>query len=363
MIRESDNEKVPSLVLVSFGITRECDLKCPHCYSDSGDKDSPELTTEEAKKVIRDVADLGAKVIILDGGEPTLRGDLLELIEYSTECKLTAVIGSHGLALTKKLTRDLRAVGCKGVAISLDGARAKTHDKWRGLDGAWQKAIEGAKNCAESGLIFQFAPLVHSKNVEELPGIVECAKDMHANALEVFDFVQAGRGKGHDEYELNAEQRKRVIRDIIRQQREGDLIFRVIALPQYWVMVEKTVPDDEIMMKFVRSCCAAGIRYITILPNGDVIPCMVLQKKVGNVRNESIRTIWHESTVLKALRNRGLLKGKCGRCRYKYVCAGARCKAYEKTGDILAEDPTCWFTEEEVLEEMSNVRIKEIAVE
>jgi len=344
-------EKVPSPVLASFGITRECDLKCLHCYSNSGDKDPCELTTEEAKKVINDIADLGTKIIIFDGGEPTLRKDLLELIRYSNDRGLRTVIGSHGMGLTKEFVRDLKHAGCKGVAISLDGAVAKTHDEWRGLDGAWKRTVAGAKNCAEEGLAFQIAPLLHSRNWNELPDIISHAKRLDAEAIEIFDFVPTGRGKEHYEYELNAEQRKQVIEDIIRLQREDDLVYRVIALPQYWVMVEKQVPEDEILFKFVRSCCAAGTRYITILPNGDVIPCMVLQVKLGNVRDESIKTIWHESPVLRTLRDRDLLKGKCGICKYKKTCAGARCKAYEKTGDIMAEDPTCWFTEDEIREE------------
>lgn len=95
----------------------------------------------------------------------------------------------------------------------------------------------------------------------------------------------------------------------------------------------------------------AGTRYITILPNGDVIPCMVLQVKLGNVRENTLKEIWHDSPILRTLRNRDLLKGKCGRCKYRISCAGARCKAYEKTGDMMAEDPTCWFAEDIISED------------
>lgn len=346
--REKLTEEVLPPALVSFGITRECDLDCPHCYSDSGEKDPRELTTEEAKGVISDIADLGTKIIILDGGEPTLRKDLIELIQHSGDSGLVTVMGSHGGPLTKELAGDLKSAGCKGVAISLDGAVAKTHDEWRGMEGAWKGAVEGARNCAEVGLEFQIAPLLHKKNIGELSGIIDYAKELGAGAVEIFDYVPAGRGKGHFEHELDTEQRKRVIDEVIKLQRADDLVYRVIALPQYWVVVEKEVPEDEILMKFTRSCCAAGTRYITILPNGDVIPCMVLQIVVGNVHQDSLKTIWYESPVLRDLRNRDLLKGKCGICKYKSVCAGARCKAYEKTGDMLAEDPTCWFTEDEI---------------
>jgi radical SAM protein with 4Fe4S-binding SPASM domain len=340
--------EVPPPVLVSFGITRECDLKCPHCYSDSGEKDPKELSTEEAKGLISDVAELGARLIILDGGEPALRSDLVELTKHAKDVGLRPVLGSNAMSITKELATKLKNVGCEGVAISLDGAEPKSHDEFRGLEGGWQKTVNGAKNCAIAGLPFQIAPLMHRKNWGELPTIIDQSKDLGANAVEIFDFVEAGRGKTHGEYELDTEKRKQAIDMIINLQRKDDITYRVIALPQYWAIVEKTVPEEEILERFVRSCCAAGTRYITILPNGDVIPCMVLQPVLGNVREQSIKDIWYNSPILKTLRNRDNLKGKCGRCKYKLTCVGARCKAFEKTGDIMAEDPTCWLTEDEI---------------
>lgn len=338
-------------VLVSFGITRECDLKCPHCYSDSGERDSNELSTEEAKRVIREVADLGAKIIIMDGGEPTLREDLVELVAYANDLGVRPVLGSNGMSLTEDLIGRLLEAGCLGIAISLDGADPHTHDNFRGLEGAWERTVEGAKNCAKLGMPFQIAPLMWRGSWAQLEDIIEIAKGIGANAMEVFDYVESGRGRGQSEYELDTEQRKQIVDQILRWQSEGDIIFRVIALPQYWVEVERTIPEDEVLEKFTRSCCAAGTRYITILPNGDVIPCMVLQTKLGNVRENSLRDIWYDSPILETLRNRELLQGRCGRCKYRVSCAGARCKAYEKTGDMMAEDPTCWLPDEVILEE------------
>lgn len=340
-----------SPVLVSFGITRECDLKCPHCYSDSGERDSNELSTDEAKQVIDEVADLGAKVIILDGGEPTLREDLVELVAHANDSGLKPVLGSNGMSLTEDLITRLLSAGCGGIAISLDGADPQTHDDFRGLEGAWERTVEGAKNCAKLGMPFQMAPLVWRGNWTQLEEIVENAKAIGANAMEVFDYVASGRGRGQSEYELNTEQRTHVVDQIIGWQSRGDITFRVIALPQYWVQVERTIPEDEVLEKFTRSCCAAGTRYITILPNGDVIPCMLLQTKLGNVREDSLKELWYDSPILETLRNRELLKGRCGRCKYRVSCAGARCKAYEKTGDMMAEDPTCWFPDEVILAE------------
>lgn len=336
---------------MSFGITRECDLKCPHCYSDSGERDPEELSTEEAKEVITEIADLGAKIIILDGGEPALREDLVDLVTHARDVGLKPVLGSNGMSLSEDLVSRLLSVGCRGIAISLDGADPHTHDSFRGLEGAWERTIEGAKNCARLGMPFQIAPLVYRDNWTQLEDIAKKAKSLGANAVEVFDYVPSGRGRGKIEYELTTDQRKSIIDQIVRWQSKGDITYRVIALPQYWVEVERTVPEDEVLEKYTRSCCAAGTRYITILPNGDVIPCMVLQVKLGNVREDSLKEIWYDSLLLETLRNRDLLKGKCGRCKYRISCTGARCKAYESTGDMMAEDPTCWFPEDIISED------------
>jgi len=338
-------------VLVSFGITRECDLECPHCYSNSGERDPEELSTEEAKRVVAEVAELGSKIIILDGGEPALRDDLVDLVAHATDSGLRVVLGSNGMSLTEELVSRLLSAGCGGIAISLDGADSRTHDTFRGLEGGWERTIQGAKNCAKLGMPFQIAPLMYRGNWTQLKDIVKKAKSLGANAVEVFDYVPAGRGKGRSEYELETDQRKRIIDHIIRWQSEGNITYRVIALPQYWVQVEREVPEDEMLEKYTRSCCAAGTRYISILPNGDVIPCMVLQVKLGNVRENSLKELWYDSPILETLRNRDLLKGKCGRCKYRISCAGARCKAYEKTGDMMAEDPTCWFPEDVISED------------
>jgi len=347
-MKNNNTELAPIPAIVSFGITKECDLKCLHCYSDSGVKDQNELTTDEAKQVIDDVAAMQTKLIVLDGGEPTLRKDLFELIAYCRKKKLKTVIGSNGSNLTKDFIKKLKNSGCQGIALSLDGAKPTTHDEWRGVEGSWEKVIESANNCRKLGLQFQIAPLITNKNFNEFTDISNIAKDLGANALEIFDFVPSGRGRNNAQYELTTNARKELVDKIISLQKNNDMIFRVIGLPQYWVMVEKTVPLDEILFKFVRSCCAAGTRYITILPNGDVIPCMLLQIKLGNVREQRLIDIWQNSPILKKLRNRENLKGKCGICKYKLTCSGARCKAYEKTGDMLAEDPTCWFNESEI---------------
>ncbi len=333
-------------VLVSYAVTRKCNLRCLHCYSESVEEPHPnELSTEEALELISDISDLGARMIIFDGGEPTLRDDLPRLVKHAADSGLSPLLGSNGMVdtLTKNYALELKEAGLKVVSISLDGSKPDTHDEFRGFDGSWQRTIEGIKNCVEVGLPFQIGVAVHKYNYGELAETVELAKKLGANAVEVFDYVPIGRGSEHLEYELDIETRKNLIDEIIQMQRsEDEIYFRVIGVPEYWVQIEKMVSDEDIL-KFVRSCCGAGIRYATILYEGTVFPCMLLQIPLGNVRKQRFSEIWRNSPVLDTLRNTRLLKGKCGKCRYREICRGARCRAYAKTGELMAEDPSCWF--------------------
>ncbi len=342
--------KATAPTLVSFAVTRECNLKCKHCYSQSIDSPHPrEFNTAEAKRLISQIAEAGAHLIILDGGEPLMRSDIFELVRHARSVGLTSVMGSNGTLITPEVAVKLADAGLEGIAISLDGADAETHDAFRGLQGAWEQTLRGIENIRQAGVSFQIAPTLRRGCWEQWGAIADKAKEWGAKAVEVFDYVPAGRGEENPEFELTIEERRAFVREYIARQRADDeMIYRCIDLPQIWVEVEKTVPEDEVLTKFVRSCCAAGTRYCCVLYEGTVYPCMVLQKKAGDVRKQSFVDIWQNSEVFQILRDRNRLEGKCGRCDYRHVCGGARCRVYAKTGSLTAEDDACWFSEEEL---------------
>lgn len=342
--------KVRGPILVSFAVTRECNLKCKHCYSQATDSPHPkELSTTEAKRLISQIAEAGTRLLILDGGEPLMRPDIFDLVRYARSVGLTPVMGSNGTLITLEVAKKLADAGLEAVAISLDGADAETHDAFRGIQGAWEQTLQGIENLRRAGIPFQIAPTLRHGCWEQWGAIADKAKEWGAKAVEVFDFIPAGRGEENPEFEMTIEERRAFIREYIARQRaENKMIYRCIALPQIWVEIEKTVPEEEVLTKFVRSCCAAGTRYCCILYDGTVYPCMVLQIKAGDVREQSFAEIWQNSEVFQILRDRNRLEGKCGRCDYRYICGGARCRVYAKTGSLVAEDDACWFSEEEL---------------
>jgi len=340
--------------LVSYSITSKCNLSCKHCYSESTDKSgADDLTKEECLKVIDDLIGWGIKLIVFDGGEPLYREDFFDIAQYSTKKGLRVAVGSNGTMIDKKIAKKMLNIGISSVAISIDGANAKTHDSFRGENGAFNNALKGAKACKDAGLPFQFNMVIRKSTLNQIPRMLDLAVKSGANAAEFFDLVLAGRAKKEcPDEELNINERQKIMEWLANAQIDCPIVIRVPACPMYpLILKEKKIKPNHIPMNLLERIpyynrgCAAGMPngYITIRSNGDVNPCMLLQTNPGNVKEKNIRDIWENNPLLKKLRDRSLLKGHCGNCEYKADCAGCRGRAYEKTGDIFASDPGCWL--------------------
>jgi len=339
--------------LISYAITKKCNLKCKHCYSNATEEQAPnELSTEESKRLLDYITNWGIKLLIFDGGEPLCRDDFFDIAKYGYDKGLRVVIGSNGTLIDTDMAKRLKSSGIMAVQISIDGTKAQTHDWFRGKEGAFSKALEGANACREVGLPFQFGMTIRRGTLKEIPDMLKLAVYFGANAAEFFDLIQVPRVKKEipDEI-LTPDERKDVMEWIAKAQKDCPIIIRVPGCPMYTLILQdrniqpKHFPADLLKrIPYYERGCAAGIPdgYITILPNGDVIPCMLLQIKLGNIREKSITQIWDNSKVLLKLRDRNLLEGECGRCIYRDKCAGCRGRAYEVTGNMLATDPGCW---------------------
>lgn len=340
--------------LVSYAITRKCNLRCKHCYSDATDTPAPdELSTIEAKELLDDLAKWGIKLLIFDGGEPLCRDDFFEIAKYASNKGIRVVVGSNGILIDKQTAVKMKEAGVGCVAISIDGAKPETHDSFRGEDGAFHKAIQGAKACREVGLPFQFNMVIRKQTLREIPAMLRLTVESGANAAEFFDLVQVSRVKERClEEALSKSERRNIMEWLAEAQKDCPIVIRVPACPMYpLILKEKKIQPKHFpasilaRIPYYERGCAAGMPngYITILPNGDVIPCMLLQVKLGSIRKENIIKIWEESPTLTKLRSRELLKGECGKCVHRDVCAGCRGRAYEETSDMMATDPGCWF--------------------
>jgi radical SAM protein with 4Fe4S-binding SPASM domain len=299
------------------------------------------------------LASWGIQLLIFDGGEPLCRDDFFEIAKYASQRKMRTVVGSNGTLIDAEKAERMKDVGVQAVQISIDGANPETHDSFRGEKGSFHRAMQGVEACKHVGLPFQFGMVIRKQSLPEVPSMLELAVKSGANAAEFFDLVQVPRVRKECRGEiLSTGERKNVMEWLAEAQKDCPIVIRTPGCPMYpLILKEKNVQPKRFPAHVLRRIpyydlgCAAGMPngYITILPNGDVIPCMLLQVKLGNVRDENVVKIWEESPILARLRSRSLLQGECNGCRHRDVCGGCRGRAYEETGNMLASDPGCWI--------------------
>ncbi len=330
--------------LISWNVTYRCNLRCAHCYMDAGDGGwAPELSTSEAKMLIDQVRQVGSPVMILSGGEPLLRDDIFEIAEYGTRRGLRMVIGTNGTLIDGRTAVRLAGAGIRKAAISLDSVDPDTHDRFRGVRGAWERAVAGIGACRDAGIPVQMHTTVTLQNHRELEAIAEFGEKLGVHDFQFFFLVPTGRGK--EVIDISPEMYEALIREILRLRAEKNLSIRPTCAPQYVrIASEMGLPTAE-----GERGCIAGIRYCRINPAGEVTPCPYLPLDLGNIRKTTFAEIWNGSEVFRNLRSGEGLRGKCGACEYRSACGGCRARAYGLTqegsqaGDYLAEDPWCLY--------------------
>jgi heme b synthase len=336
--------------LVALELTASCNLRCKHCRASAArQRDPEELTTEEVKKVIDDIASFSSPILILTGGEPLLREDIYEIAGHATQRGLRVVLGTNGTLLDEEAALKLKEAGVKRVSISIDCAYAEEHDAFRGVHGSYEKALRGIQACKKAGLEFQVNTTVTKRNLAELEQIHALTKELGAVAHHLFLLVPTGRGKAIEDEEIPPEDYERVLNWMYDVQDEG--VFMKATCAPHYVRVTyqrakkegREVARGRHGMDAMMGGCMGGTAFAFISCKGEVNPCGYLPLKAGNVREESFREIWQDSELFRNLRNRKALKGKCGACEFKVACGGCRARAYAKYGDYMQEEPYCVY--------------------
>ncbi len=339
--------------LISWNMTFKCNLKCAHCYIDAREREGKEeLSTDEGKLLIDQIAEVGNPVIIMSGGEPLLRNDVFELAQYGTEKGLRMSMGTNGTLITDQTARKLKHAGIKKVAISLDSSTPEGHDEFRGVKGSWKRVINGIEACKRNNIDVQINTTITQQNYDEIDDIMVLAEKLGAKDFHPFFLVPTGRGRKIEN--LSPVMYEKMIRDVFEKSAKYNLNVKPTCAPQFMRIAEQT----GLELKHIVRGCIAGLSYCRIYPTGEVTPCPYLPIKLGNIREKSFKDIWFTSDVLKNLRDFDQLKGKCGICEYRDICGGCRARAYGLTssfldvcgdlhaptglkGDYLAEEPWC----------------------
>jgi heme b synthase len=337
--------------LVAWEITRNCNLNCMHCRAAAtrGPYEG-ELTTAEAFQLLDQIAEVGTPIVILTGGEPLLREDIFEVARYGSNKGLRMVMAPNGTLLTGEAAKKLVDSGIKRISISLDGATRERHDLFRGVVGAFEGALEGIKNAKSAGLEFQINTTITQTNLDQIQRIQELAVQLGAVAHHIFLLVPTGRGKYMIDQEITADQYEHTLNWFYDQCAKTPLQLKATCAPHYYRILRQRARDEGKPVSFqthgldaVTRGCLGGTSFCFISHRGIVQPCGFLSVNCGDIRNSSFAEVWHHSRVFNDLRNFDNLKGKCGDCEYNRVCGGCRARAYEATGDYLAEEPLCSY--------------------
>lgn len=325
-------------MIISWNTTRQCNLLCRHCYRDAGEKDRDELSTQEGKQLLDEIARAGFKIMIFSGGEPLMRTDIYELVKHARQLGMRPVFGTNGTLITREVAADLKEAGAAGIGISLDSLDAYRHDELRGVRGSWQQALDGMANCRAVGLPFQIHTTVFDWNDHEFEAITDEAVDRGAVAHHVFFLVPTGRAKDMVQEALEQQRYERLLHRIIEKQKQVSIELKPTCAPQFMRIADQ----KDLPMRFSKGCLA-GTSYCCITPNGDIHPCPYWPMKVGNVRERAFSETWAKNPVFQKLRAEKL-GGHCGVCRYAQTCGGCRARSYYyENGDYMAQDPWCLF--------------------
>jgi radical SAM protein with 4Fe4S-binding SPASM domain len=344
--------------LIVWDITYACNLRCRHCYAGAGKPSPGELTTVEAKRVIDELHQAGVPLLALSGGEPLVREDLFELVRYAHEKGFYVALASNGTLITRNIARELKNAGIRFIQISLDGASAATHDRFRGVDGVFQRTIQGIRNCVEQGFFVNVATVAHRHNYREIPGIIDLCEEYGVNWFMVYNFVPTGRGASMVHHDLTPGERETLLKSLWERTRKGSSVEVLSMAPQFVrVALQAEMGEDRKIfpMHFANpelpgrlanlaefiGGCVCGRLYAALRPNGDIEPCVFFPLAIGNILQDSFVDLWRSNPVLNDLRNKDLLGGSCGQCEYRYHCGGCRARAYAYTGNYLAPDPGC----------------------
>ena len=351
--------------VVVWNMTRRCNLKCVHCYAAATNKPNPdELTTEEAKLVIDDLASFGAPVILFSGGEPVMRKDLPELALYAREKGMRAVISTNGTLITPEKAKKFKEIDLSYVGVSLDGLR-ETNDKFRGAKGAYDAAIEGIRNCMAEGIKVGLRFTMNSNNVQDIEGIFEVLERERIPRVCFYHLVYSGRGNQMIEEDLSHEETRAAV-DLIMSSTK-DMFDRGIQEevltvdnhadgPYIYLRLLKEDPDrakEVYELLQMNEGNSSGIGIGCISWDGSVHADQFWRHHTfGNVRTRKFSEIWMDTAdpIMAGLKDRKpLLTGRCAGCRWLNICNGnfrARAEAYY--GELWSPDPACYLTDVEI---------------
>jgi len=348
---QSDLRQAPPLRLIAWEVTRSCNLACKHCRAEAHPEPYPgELSPQQAKQLIDTFPQTGSPVIIFTGGEPLLRPDIFELVAYADSLGLRCVMAPNGTLITPENAVLIKAAGIQRCSISIDGPTAVEHDYLRGVQGAFDRAMEGIGHLKSAGVEFQINTTVTRDNLEKFKDIFHLARNLGAVAWHIFMLVPTGRGAKITDQFITAAQYEEVLNWFYDFRRTTSMHLKATCAPHYYRIMRQRAKEENLPvtrenfgLDAMTRGCLGGTGFCFISHVGQVQPCGYLELDCGNIKDTPFPEIWQNAPQFKRLRNIKEYRGKCGICEYHRVCGGCRARAHTMSGDYLEEEPLCSY--------------------
>lgn len=355
--RPSMNFDVSPFIVI-WEVTQSCDLACLHCRANARIcRDPLELTTLQGYGLIDDITEFGSPLLVLTGGDPLKREDLYDLISYSVAKGLrTTVSPSVTPLLTNESIRKLKNAGISRIAVSLDGSTGEIHDSFRGVRGSHARTLEVLSECDRDGIPIQVNTTVTRYNIGDFENIANLISGFNPVLWSVFFLVPTGRGKVEDT--ISPEEYESVFEKMYELSKVMPYDIKSTEAPHYRRYAAQARVREKRSGKCPLEAAAETARdaigraprgindgkgFVFISHRGEVYPSGFLPLSGGNVKNESIVSIYRTSPLFTGIRDYGMLRGKCGACEFKNICGGSRARAYAVTGDYMESEPYCIY--------------------
>lgn len=342
-------------MIIYWELTNACGLACRHCRATAMPLPAPgELTTTESVDLLDDILGFDDPLphVVFTGGDPLRRPDLDLLLREARERGIGVSLAP---AVTPLLTRERLAgvaqAGVQAISLSLDGSNAALHDGVRGVEGTFDSTLEALQWANELDVPVQINTLVTDTTAADLPAIYELLSTRTLLRWSLFFLISIGRGSQLTE--LSAGEAERLIVWLNGLARTAPFQVKTTEAMQYRRIAARAarrrgLSDAEI--EALPMARGFGIRdgngIVFVSHDGNVTPSGFLPLPVGNVKQESLVSLYRDEPTMRSLRRPELFKGRCGRCEFNLWCGGSRARAYAWTGNVLESDPLCPYVPE-----------------
>lgn len=363
--KPSDLREIRPIVVLN--LTRRCNLRCLHCYSDSNGNRAPaELSTEEIAALLDDLADYGVKFVLFSGGEPLTRPDIFELAAHAVRQGLRVTLSTNGTLISPKMAGKIAAAGFSYVGVSFDGLGA-VNDVFRGAPGAFEQAKRGLHHIADMGVRAGLRLTFTKHTIDDLDSVLKFVEEEPIARACFYHLAYAGRGSVIRTDDLPGWKRRAAIDklcDAARRFAEKDLGKEILTVDNHTdgpyiylrLLRENPVHAEAVKARLERhggARTSSGVGLAEIDWEGRVHADQFSFNRVfGSIRVKPFSEIWSnpKDPYHRQLHDRlAHLKGRCAECRFRQMCGGGlRSRAEAAAGDPWAPDPSCLLTDEEI---------------